>query len=88
MDENAVFRRRSQSEDDNPPSPISTMLDMDHNVGTPGGPGSSSSFLSNKPQSPAPGRSNPHTPASPHIQPVSFFSYRTHSSDSPDKYGY
>lgn len=66
-----MYRRRSQSEDDNPPSPISTMLDMDHNIGTPTcGPGSSSSFLS-KPQSPATGRSNPHTPASPHIQPVS-----------------
>ncbi|CAG7734428.1 unnamed protein product [Allacma fusca] len=70
VDENAVFRRRSQSEDDNPPSPISTlMMDMDHSVGTP--TGSSSSFLANKPQSPAPGRSNPHTPASPHIQPTS-----------------
>lgn len=66
VDENAVFRRRSQSEDDNPPSPISTLLEMDRNVGTPTG-GSSSSFLSTKPQSPAPGRSNPHTPASPHI---------------------
>lgn len=69
VDENAVFRRRSQSEDDNPPSPISTMMmDMDHSVGTPG---SSTGFLSAKPQSPAAsGRSNPHTPASPHLQPV------------------
>lgn len=70
-----MFRRRSQSEDDNPPSPISTMMEMDHNVGTPsGGIGSSSPFMSStKPSSPAPGRSNPHTPASPHIQqqPVS-----------------
>ncbi|XP_021960036.1 mediator of RNA polymerase II transcription subunit 14 isoform X1 [Folsomia candida] len=74
VDENAMFRRRSQSEDDNPPSPISTMMEMDHSVGTPGsgggGPGSSSPFLtrSQQPSSPAPGRSNPHTPASPHIQ--------------------
>jgi len=67
VDESGVFRRRSQSEDDNPPSPISTMLDIEQNLGTPiGGPPSSSSFLS-KPQSPLPGRSNPHTPASPHI---------------------
>lgn len=66
VDENAVFRRRSQSEDDNPPSPISATLEMDHSVGTPGTP-----FMTTKPSSPAPGRSNPHTPASPHIsQPV------------------
>lgn len=74
VDENAVFRRRSQSEDDNPPSPISTLLEMDHSVGTPGG-GSASPFMTAKPSSPAPGRSNPHTPASPHIpQPVRQFS--------------
>ena len=45
---------------------------MDHSVGTP--TGSSTSFLSssgNKPQSPAPGRSNPHTPASPHFPTTS-----------------
>lgn len=75
VDENAMFRRRSQSEDDNPPSPISTLMEMDHNAGTPGGgssgPGSSSPFMSrsHQPSSPAQvgaGRSNPHTPASPH----------------------
>lgn len=44
-------------------------MEMDHNVGTPGTP-----FMSAKPSSPAPGRSNPHTPASPHIpQPVCRF---------------
>lgn len=70
VDESAVFRRRSQSEDDNPPSPIP--MDMD----------SGSSFLGHHrgPQSPAqqreaglrfhppltpPSVSNPHTPASP-----------------------
>jgi mediator of RNA polymerase II transcription subunit 14 len=69
VDENAMFRRRSQSEDDNPPSPISTMMEMDHNVGTPGGSGSSPFTSRHQPSSPAAsGRSNPHTPASPHIQ--------------------
>lgn len=70
VDESAVFRRRSQSEDDNPPSPIT--MDIE------GGP----NFLSHHrgPQSPAqqreaglrfhppltpPSGSNPHTPASP-----------------------
>jgi len=40
-----------------------------HNINTPGGSGSP--FMSAKPQSPAPGRSNPHTPSSPHITAVS-----------------
>lgn len=68
VDETNVFRRRSQSEDDNPPSPI-TMDNVESN------------FLSSSshrgPQSPAQGLrfhsagnttpgSNPHTPASPH----------------------
>ncbi|XP_049856745.1 mediator of RNA polymerase II transcription subunit 14 [Schistocerca gregaria] len=74
VDETAVFRRRSQSEDDNPPSPVT----MD----SEGGGGMS--FLGSHhrgPQSPAqqreaglrfhppltpPSGSNPHTPASPH----------------------
>lgn len=77
VDESAVYRRRSQSEDDNPPSPI-TMEDH-------GGPASvGSTFLGGSgmrgPQSPRdpglrfaapltpPSGSNPHTPASPHPQ--------------------
>jgi mediator of RNA polymerase II transcription subunit 14 len=76
VDETAVYRRRSQSEDDNPPSPIA----IDHSDSGPGSVGSS--FLSSSnvraPQSPrdaglrfgAPHPltppSNPHTPASPH----------------------
>lgn len=72
VDETAVFRRRSQSEDDNPPSPVT--MDSDG--------GGSMSFLHLRgPQSPAqqregglrfhppltpPSGSNPHTPASPH----------------------
>uniref|UniRef100_A0A1I8PUW4 Mediator of RNA polymerase II transcription subunit 14 n=1 Tax=Stomoxys calcitrans TaxID=35570 RepID=A0A1I8PUW4_STOCA len=82
VDENAVYRGRSQSEDDNPPSP----LGMEDNFGGPGsvpggGTGGSSPFLSagmRGPQSPRdsglrfpaphtpPSSSNPHTPASPH----------------------
>ncbi|XP_053690334.1 mediator of RNA polymerase II transcription subunit 14 [Sabethes cyaneus] len=78
VDESAVYRRRSQSEDDNPPSPI-TMEDPH------GGPSSvGSAFLGGGgmrgPQSPRdpglrfaapltpPSGSNPHTPASPHPQ--------------------
>ncbi|XP_055533102.1 mediator of RNA polymerase II transcription subunit 14 [Wyeomyia smithii] len=80
VDESAVYRRRSQSEDDNPPSPI-TMEDPH------GGPASvGSAFLGGGmrgPQSPRdpglrfaapltpPSGSNPHTPASPHPQGMS-----------------
>ena len=81
VDESAVFRRRSQSEDDNPPSPVT--MDSD------GGSGSGNvGFLSHHrsgPQSPAqqrdglrfhppltpPSGSNPHTPASPHTTNIS-----------------
>lgn len=82
MDESAVYRGRSQSDDDNPPSP----LGLEDNFGGPGsvtgsGTGGSSPFLSASmrgPQSPRdsglrfpaphtpPLGSNPHTPASPH----------------------
>lgn len=77
VDESAVYRRRSQSEDDNPPSPIV----MEESQGGPHSVGGSSQFLSNSlraPQSPRdpglrfappitpPTSSNPHTPASPH----------------------
>ena len=81
VDESAVSRRRSQSEDDNPPSPVT--MDSD------GGSGSGNvGFLSHHrsgPQSPAqqrdglrfhppltpPSGSNPHTPASPHTANIS-----------------
>ena len=79
VDENAVYRRRSQSEDDNPPSPVT--MDSD-------GAGGNVSFLGHHrsgPQSPAqqreglrfhppltpPSGSNPHTPASPHTANIS-----------------
>ncbi|XP_063699988.1 mediator of RNA polymerase II transcription subunit 14 [Culicoides brevitarsis] len=76
VDENAVYRRRSQSEDDNPPSPtLEEVQGGPHSVG--------SSFLTSGlrgPQSPRdpnvrftapmtpPSGSNPHTPASPMSQ--------------------
>jgi len=83
VDESAVFRRRSQSEDDNPPSPVT--MDSDGSSGNMG-------FLSHHrsgPQSPAqqreglrfhppltpPSGSNPHTPASPHTTNISQVSY-------------
>jgi mediator of RNA polymerase II transcription subunit 14 len=86
VDETAVFRRRSQSEDDNPPSPIT----MDSDGG--GGPMSFLGTHHRGPQSPAqqreaglrfhppltpPSGSNPHTPASPHptMSQVSFDSH-------------
>lgn len=72
-DESVISRRRSQSEDDNPPSPIT--MDIE-------GSGGGGSYLGHHrgPQSPAqqrdalkfhppltpPSGSNPHTPASPH----------------------
>lgn len=77
VDESAVYRRRSQSEDDNPPSPIA----MEETQGGPASVGGSSPFLGGSlraPQSPRDGglrfappitpptSSNPHTPASPH----------------------
>lgn len=83
VDETAVYRRRSQSEDDNPPSPMAIEESQGGplSVGTVGG---SSPFLSGglrAPQSPRdatglrfpqpitpPTSSNPHTPASPHPQ--------------------
>lgn len=77
VDESAVFRRRSQSEDDNPPSPVP--LDPADGAGT--------GFLSTHraPQSPSglrfhppltpPSGSNPHTPASPHTSNISQVQY-------------
>lgn len=75
VDETAVYKRRSQTEDDNPPSPIMAIDDQ----GGPTSVGVSSQFLSGRaPQSPRdpglrfaspmtpPSSSNPHTPASPH----------------------
>lgn len=92
VDENAVYRRRSQSEDDNPPSPVT--MDSD------GGGGNVGSFLGHHrsgPQSPAqqreglrfhppltpPSGSNPHTPASPHTTNISQASQHQSFGSSP-----
>uniref|UniRef100_T1GS82 Uncharacterized protein n=1 Tax=Megaselia scalaris TaxID=36166 RepID=T1GS82_MEGSC len=74
VDENAFYRRRSQSEDDNPPSPIT--MEESHPIG----PGGSSPFISNAlrgSQSPRDGGlrfPTPHTPPSstnnPHTPPT------------------
>ncbi|XP_075216294.1 mediator complex subunit 14 isoform X3 [Lycorma delicatula] len=91
VDESAVFRRRSQSEDDNPPSPVA----MESVEGASGG-----SFLGGHhrgPQSPAqqreglrfhppltpPSGSNPHTPASPHTTGISQPSQHQSFGSSP-----
>jgi mediator of RNA polymerase II transcription subunit 14 len=69
VDENAVYRRRSQSEDDNPPSPIPQHDDGPSSSWNSGmrGPASprDSGLRFAAPQTP-PSTSNPHTPASPH----------------------
>lgn len=67
VDENAVYRRRSQSEDDNPPSPIPQLDDGPSWSGNLRGPASprDSGLRFAAPQTP-PSTSNPHTPASPH----------------------
>ncbi|CAL1677681.1 unnamed protein product [Lasius platythorax] len=92
VDENAVYRRRSQSEDDNPPSPVT--MDSDGGGGNVGG------FLGHHrsgPQSPAqqreglrfhppltpPSGSNPHTPASPHTTNISQASQHQSFGSSP-----
>jgi mediator of RNA polymerase II transcription subunit 14 len=64
VDENAVYRRRSQSEDDNPPSPIQ----MDDGPALFRGPQSprDSGLRFAAPATPPTQSSNPHTPASPH----------------------
>lgn len=66
VDENAVYRRRSQSEDDNPPSPI-PLDDGPSSWSGMRGPASprDSGLRFAAPQTP-PSTSNPHTPASPH----------------------
>ncbi|KAI4496983.1 hypothetical protein M0802_007931 [Mischocyttarus mexicanus] len=91
VDESALFRRRSQSEDDNPPSPVT--MDSD-------GGGSGVGFLGHHrsgPQSPAqqrdglrfhppltpPSGSNPHTPASPHTANISQASQHQSFGSSP-----
>lgn len=70
VDESAVFRRRSQSEDDNPPSPISMEVEGGsflggHHRGPQSPAGTREPGLRFHPPLTPPSGSNPHTPASP-----------------------
>lgn len=71
-DSGTQCRRRSQSEDDNPPSPISTIDPLDSFMSTHVKPSSpaqraqETALRFHHPLTPPPG-SNPHTPASPHM---------------------
>ncbi|XP_074034115.1 mediator complex subunit 14 isoform X2 [Leptinotarsa decemlineata] len=69
VDESAVFRRRSQSEDDNPPSPMevegSGFLGHHRGPQSPAGQREPGGLRFHPPLTP-PSGSNPHTPASPH----------------------
>ncbi|CAG5108193.1 Similar to MED14: Mediator of RNA polymerase II transcription subunit 14 (Aedes aegypti) [Cotesia congregata] len=78
VDESAVFRRRSQSEDDNPPSPVSMDTDgtggvgfMSHHRSGPQSPAQQRDGLRFHPPLTPPSGSNPHTPASPHTVNIS-----------------
>lgn len=76
VDETAVSRRRSQSEDDNPPSPVTLEHTPDSSSGhflghsksmaSPGHRSDVGGLRFHAPLTPS-GCSNPHTPASPHM---------------------
>ena len=80
VDENAMRKTRSQSEDDNPPSPVSmdidsnTFLTTSKDIQLPG-QSRDTSVKFHQPLTP-PSVSNPHTPSSPHgnINQVCVFS--------------
>lgn len=87
VDESAVFRRRSQSEDDNPPSPISMEVEGGGFLGHHRGPQSPASqrepgLRFNHPLTP-PSGSNPHTPASPHTSNINQPATHTSFGSSP-----
>ncbi|XP_046477470.1 mediator of RNA polymerase II transcription subunit 14 isoform X1 [Neodiprion pinetum] len=78
VDESAVFRRRSQSEDDNPPSPVTMDSEggsgvgfLSHHRGGPQSPAQQRDGLRFHPPLTPPSGSNPHTPASPHTANIS-----------------
>ncbi|XP_050447117.1 mediator of RNA polymerase II transcription subunit 14 isoform X4 [Cataglyphis hispanica] len=91
VDENAVFRRRSQSEDDNPPSPVTMDSDGGGNVGSflghhrsgPQSPAQQREGLRFHPPLTPPSGSNPHTPASPHTTNISQASQHQSFGSSP-----
>lgn len=87
VDESAVSRRRSQSEDDNPPSPISMEVESGSFLGHHRGPQSPASqrepgLRFNHPLTP-PSGSNPHTPASPHTSNINQPAGHTSFGSSP-----
>ncbi|XP_028152767.1 mediator of RNA polymerase II transcription subunit 14 isoform X2 [Diabrotica virgifera virgifera] len=80
VDETAVFRRRSQSEDDNPPSPMEVEGSgfLGHHRGPQSPAGQREPGLRFHPPLTPPSGSNPHTPASPHTsmnQPTTHTSF-------------
>ncbi|XP_043274195.1 mediator of RNA polymerase II transcription subunit 14 isoform X2 [Venturia canescens] len=89
VDESAVFRRRSQSEDDNPPSPVTMDSDgsgvgfMSHHRGGPQSPAQQRDGLRFHPPLTPPSGSNPHTPASPHTANISQASQHQSFGSSP-----
>ncbi|KAK0164402.1 hypothetical protein PV328_003035 [Microctonus aethiopoides] len=89
VDESAVFRRRSQSEDDNPPSPVTMDSDgsgvgfMSHHRGGPQSPAQQRDGLRFHPPLTPPSGSNPHTPASPHPANISQASQHQSFGSSP-----
>ncbi|XP_025271360.1 mediator of RNA polymerase II transcription subunit 14 isoform X4 [Camponotus floridanus] len=92
VDENAVFRRRSQSEDDNPPSPVTMDSDgggsnvggfLGHHRSGPQSPAQQREGLRFHPPLTPPSGSNPHTPASPHTTNISQASQHQSFGSSP-----
>ncbi|XP_032682223.1 mediator of RNA polymerase II transcription subunit 14 isoform X1 [Odontomachus brunneus] len=91
VDESAVFRRRSQSEDDNPPSPVTMDSDgaggnvgfLGHHRGGPQSPAQQREGLRFHPPLTPPSGSNPHTPASPHTANISQASQHQSFGSSP-----
>ncbi|XP_012256588.1 mediator of RNA polymerase II transcription subunit 14 isoform X2 [Athalia rosae] len=90
VDESAVFRRRSQSEDDNPPSPVTMDSEgssgvgfLSHHRGGPQSPAQQRDGLRFHPPLTPPSGSNPHTPASPHTANISQASQHQSFGSSP-----
>ncbi|KAK5650997.1 hypothetical protein RI129_002026 [Pyrocoelia pectoralis] len=87
VDESAVFRRRSQSEDDNPPSPISMEVDgtnfLMHHKGPQSPVQPREAGLRFHPPLTPPSGSNPHTPASPHTTNMNQQTTHTSFGSSP-----
>ncbi|KAJ3641158.1 hypothetical protein Zmor_027675 [Zophobas morio] len=87
VDETAVFRRRSQSEDDNPPSPVSVEVEgggfLGHHRGPQSPAGTREPGLRFHPPLTPPSGSNPHTPASPHTSSMNQPNTHTSFGSSP-----